>query len=427
MAYRTPLETRLAKKTTKAITDFNLIEDGDRVMVGLSGGKDSWALIQILDVLRQRAPIRSRSSPSTSTRATKATSTRADREDLRGARLGVPHRAHRHRRGDRRHARRERTRRARSVRGSGAACSYRMATEVGATKIALGHHLDDFIETLLLNLFFAGALKAMPARLVSDNGAHVVIRPLVYVSEDEARAYAKECELPIIGCCCPGVRRPRACSASASKRLIAGARARAPGRQALDAQGARQRHAAPPARSAAESARRRCRARASERDGAMRRNRRPSDSRRRCQPGQAVSLGADGAVARMRAVVQRVTEARVGRRRARRRRDRRGPARAARRRPGTMVRPTSQYIARKSVSCVSSRTSDGKMNRSVADIGRRRARGLAVHAVRRRAQGPPAVVRSRGAAGPCARALRGRRATTCASGPARRPPASSRR
>ena len=91
---------------------------------------------------------------------------------------------------------------------------YRIAKEVGATKIALGHHADDFIETLLLNLFFAGALKAMPAKLVSDDGAHVVIRPLVYVGEDEARAYAKECELPIIGCCCPacgdlGLQRQR--------------------------------------------------------------------------------------------------------------------------------------------------------------------------------------------------------------------------
>jgi tRNA 2-thiocytidine biosynthesis protein TtcA len=80
---------------------------------------------------------------------------------------------------------------------------YRIATEVGATKIALGHHLDDFIETLLLNLFFQGSLKAMPARLVSDSQKHIVIRPLVYVTEAEARAYAKDSELPIIGCCCP--------------------------------------------------------------------------------------------------------------------------------------------------------------------------------------------------------------------------------
>ena len=80
---------------------------------------------------------------------------------------------------------------------------YRIADEVGATKIALGHHLDDVVETLLLNTFFAGALKAMPARLVSDDGRHIVIRPLVYVQEAEASAYAKESALPVIGCCCP--------------------------------------------------------------------------------------------------------------------------------------------------------------------------------------------------------------------------------
>jgi tRNA 2-thiocytidine biosynthesis protein TtcA len=96
---------------------------------------------------------------------------------------------------------------------------YRLASGVGATKIALGHHSDDFIETVLLNLFFAGSLKAMPARLVSDNGRHVVIRPLFLVSEDDARAYAKECQLPIVSCCCSacgdlGLQRQRV------KRLI---------------------------------------------------------------------------------------------------------------------------------------------------------------------------------------------------------------
>src|SRR5690606_30890230 len=80
---------------------------------------------------------------------------------------------------------------------------YRMAEEVGATKIALGHHLDDFVETALLNLFFSGALKAMPARLVSDNGRHIVIRPMVYVTEGEARDYTRAQALPVIGCCCP--------------------------------------------------------------------------------------------------------------------------------------------------------------------------------------------------------------------------------
>ncbi len=203
MAYRSPLESRIAKKTTKAITDFNLIEDGDRIMVGLSGGKDSWALMQTLDNLRQRAPI------DFSLIAVNVDSGYKDfkhdviAQHVRGAWLGVPHRAHLDRRGDGRHPRGQRD----ALLAVRAAAARRALPDrrrrSGATKIALGHHLDDFIETLLLNLFFAGALKAMPARLVSDNGEHVVIRPLAYVGEDEARLYAKECELPIIGCCCP--------------------------------------------------------------------------------------------------------------------------------------------------------------------------------------------------------------------------------
>src|SRR6476619_8275028 len=202
MGYRTDLEARLAKKTTKAIIDYQMIEDGDRVMVGLSGGKDSWALLQILDVLRQRAPIRF------SLVAVNVDSGYKEyKHDLiaktcvaRGWEYRIEHT------------------------GIGeliedildvnqTPCSlcarlrrgvlYRVAKEVGATKIALGHHADDFIETLLLNVFFQGALKAMPARLVSDNGKYVVIRPLAYVLESEARQYAKASNLPIIGCCCP--------------------------------------------------------------------------------------------------------------------------------------------------------------------------------------------------------------------------------
>jgi tRNA 2-thiocytidine biosynthesis protein TtcA len=202
MAYRSPLEARIAKKTTKAIVDFNLIEDGDRVMVGLSGGKDSWALMQTLDNLRQRAPIHF------SLIAVNVDSGYKDyKHDViaktcreRGWDLRIEHTTIGEVMDD-------------ILEANATPCSlcarlrrgvlYRIASEVGATKIALGHHLDDFIETLLLNLFFAGALKAMPARLVSDNGEHVVIRPLAYVGEDEARLYAKECNLPIIGCCCP--------------------------------------------------------------------------------------------------------------------------------------------------------------------------------------------------------------------------------
>jgi tRNA 2-thiocytidine biosynthesis protein TtcA len=202
VSYRTPLESRIAKRATKAIVDFQLIEQGDRVMVGLSGGKDSWALMQILDVLRERAPI------DFSLIAVNVNSGYAGfRHDLvseacaaRGWECRIEHTTigavmddilddgetpcslcARFRRG----------------------VLYRIAKSVGATKIALGHHLDDFIETVLLNLFFQGSLKAMPARLVSDNREHVVIRPLVFVTEAEARAYTKECELPVIGCCCP--------------------------------------------------------------------------------------------------------------------------------------------------------------------------------------------------------------------------------
>jgi tRNA 2-thiocytidine biosynthesis protein TtcA len=213
MAYASELEARIAKKVTKAITDYRLIEDGDRVMVGLSGGKDSWALIQILDVLRRRAPVRfslvavNIDSGYEGYEHEKITETCA----ARGWECHVEHTTIGEAIDD-------------ILDESATPCSlcarlrrgvlYRLATTVGATKIALGHHADDFIETLLLNLFFAGSLKAMPAKLVSDDDMHVVIRPLVYVGEDEARAYTKEMELPIIGCCCPacgdlGLQRQR--------------------------------------------------------------------------------------------------------------------------------------------------------------------------------------------------------------------------
>jgi len=202
MAYRSPLESRISKRTTKAITDFNLIEDGDRIIVGLSGGKDSWALMQVLDNLRKRAPI---------TFSLIAVNVDSGYKDFKH---GVIARTCEERGWEYRIEHTSIGEVMDDILDSNATpCSlcarlrrgvlYRIASEVGATKIALGHHLDDFIETLLLNLFFAGSLKAMPARLVSDNGEHVVIRPLVYVGEDEARLYTKEIGLPIIGCCCP--------------------------------------------------------------------------------------------------------------------------------------------------------------------------------------------------------------------------------
>jgi tRNA 2-thiocytidine biosynthesis protein TtcA len=202
MAYLNELEARIAKKVTRAIVEHNLIEDGDRVMVGLSGGKDSWALLQILDELRRRAPI------SFSLVAVNVDSGyEGYQHDLiaktcaeRGWELRIEHTSIGDVMDD-------------ILEDGATPCSlcarlrrgvlYRIADDVGASKIALGHHADDFIETLLLNLLFAGALKAMPARLVSDNGRHVVIRPLAYVAESEARQYARDRGLPIVGCCCP--------------------------------------------------------------------------------------------------------------------------------------------------------------------------------------------------------------------------------
>jgi tRNA 2-thiocytidine biosynthesis protein TtcA len=219
MSYASPLETRLAKKVTKAISEYQLIEDGDRVMVGLSGGKDSWALMQILDVLRKRAPI-----SFSIVGVTVDSGYDGFRHDLiartceeRGWEYRIVHTEIGEVIDD-------------LLEATDTPCSlcarlrrgvlYRLADEVGATKIALGHHLDDFVETLLLNLFFSGSLKAMPAKLVSDNGRHVVIRPLATVTESDARQYAKASALPIIGCCCPacgdlGLQRQRV------KRLIA--------------------------------------------------------------------------------------------------------------------------------------------------------------------------------------------------------------
>jgi tRNA 2-thiocytidine biosynthesis protein TtcA len=202
MPYASELEQRIARKTTRAITEYAMIEDGDRVMVGLSGGKDSWALMQILDVLRRRAPI-----DFTVVAVNVDSGYKEYQHDVirqtcqaRGWELRIEHTTIGETMDD--------------ILSDGATpCSlcarlrrgvlYRLAEEVGATKIALGHHADDFIETLLLNLFFTGSLKAMPARLVSDDGRHVVVRPLVYVSESEARQYTKANALPIVGCCCP--------------------------------------------------------------------------------------------------------------------------------------------------------------------------------------------------------------------------------
>src|SRR5258705_6816239 len=160
MGYRSELEARVAKRTTKAIVEYQMIEDGDRVMVGLSGGKDSWALLQVLDVLRQRAPVRF------SLVAVNVDSGYKDyKHDLiartceaRGWEYRIEHTCIGEVIED-------------ILDADQTPCSlcarlrrgvlYRIAKGICATKISLGHHMDDFIETLLLNLFFAGSLKAI--------------------------------------------------------------------------------------------------------------------------------------------------------------------------------------------------------------------------------------------------------------------------
>ena len=193
------LSKRLHRQVGQASVDFNMIEDGDRVMVCVSGGKDSYALLDILLSLQQRAPVKfeliavnlDQKQPGFPAEVLPAYLTSR----------GVPF-----------HIENQDTYSiVTSLVPEGktmcSLCSrlrrgilYRVAGELGATKIALGHHRDDMVVTMLMNMFFGSRLKGMPPKLVSDDGRHTVIRPLAYVAEADLVKWAEHRQFPIIPC-----------------------------------------------------------------------------------------------------------------------------------------------------------------------------------------------------------------------------------
>lgn len=193
------LTKRLARETTRALSDYNMIEPGDRVMVCLSGGKDSYSLLDILMALRKRAPFEFDIIAVNLDQ--KQPGFPADVLPNYLSSLGVPF-----------HIETQDTYSivTRVIPEGKTMCSlcsrlrrgilYRVADELGATKIALGHHRDDILGTFFLNLFYGGKLKGMPPKLVSDDGRHTVIRPLAYVPERDLIAYAALKQFPIIPC-----------------------------------------------------------------------------------------------------------------------------------------------------------------------------------------------------------------------------------
>jgi tRNA 2-thiocytidine biosynthesis protein TtcA len=193
------LEKRLAHEMGRCIADFRLIEPGDRVMVAISGGKDSYALLQLLERARQRAPVPFELI---------AVHLDQGQPGYDGAGLQSWLREHGY---EHRILREDTyqlvTKRIPEGKTYCSMCSrlrrgilYNAAESLGCTKIALGHHRDDAIETLMLNMMFNGSLSAMPAKLVSDDGRNTVIRPLLYSSERDIAAYAAEQDFPIIPC-----------------------------------------------------------------------------------------------------------------------------------------------------------------------------------------------------------------------------------
>ncbi len=186
----------------RAVADFGLIEAGDRLAVAVSGGKDSYTMLLLLDELRRRAPVAFEIEA-----ITVDSGYRGFRTDIiekfvteQGIRCHVERTSHFDIISEKR-------------RPGSSYCSicarlkrgvlYGAAARLGCNKLALGHHSDDFIETLLLNQFFVGSLKAMSACMLADNGVTTVIRPLVYTTEADIISFSREAALPVVCCCCP--------------------------------------------------------------------------------------------------------------------------------------------------------------------------------------------------------------------------------
>jgi tRNA 2-thiocytidine biosynthesis protein TtcA len=193
------LQKRLRRLAGQAIADFDMIAPGDRVMVCLSGGKDSYALLDVLLSLRAHAPIEFDIVAFNLDQKHPGFPAHILPDYLSD--LGVPFRI----------AEQDTHSVVKRVIPEGKTmcglCSrlrrgviYRVASELGATKIALGHHRGDILETFFLNLFFSAKLKAMPPKLLSDDGRHIVIRPLAYVAEEDLAEYAQLRQFPIIPC-----------------------------------------------------------------------------------------------------------------------------------------------------------------------------------------------------------------------------------
>jgi len=194
--------TKIKNAVGRAIADFSLIQDGDRIAVGVSGGKDSYSLLHLLDELRRRAPINYELVAITIDSGYPGFRSDVIVKHLEesGFRYHLEKSNHfdiikEKRRPDSSYC----SICARLKRGS----LYTLAKQFGCNKLALGHHLDDFIETLLLNQFFVGSLKAMAPSMLADNGETTVIRPLVYVEEKEIIQFSRENNFPVVCCCCP--------------------------------------------------------------------------------------------------------------------------------------------------------------------------------------------------------------------------------